>query len=198
MIGSNVAIITAYGNQLVCRGKIIDKVNNIILVHMFTSIQYLEQDVIILEYSYSKETFIYSGHITALHEHAMTISNIKIISKSERRHNPRININDKALLVSYLLEKDYIISLGNISTSGLLFTSGTEFSTNDRLSVQMPLETKEKQFIITGQAEIVRQYKNENLNTYGCKFKNMSDDNRQSLYDFIKLKKPQFFQKNVS
>ena len=195
MVGSRCTVMR--NNAVLCHGQIADMVKNQAIIRVITPIQFLEQPVLIYEFTFSHEVFIYAADIVAYDSSTLTAMNMKLLSNSERRKSERFIINSQALMVSQSLGLDFTATIVDISQSGVQFASDYNLSLSDTVSLQLPMKIDSNLEILTANADIVRCGMHDNKFHYGCHFRELSERDDFTMRKFLERHQSNFFRKNI-
>lgn len=187
MIGFKTIILDTH-NSLISHGEIVDHIDNTLRIHPLMPLHHITDKVDIIITSSSNEIAVYEGYLSAISEHSLTITSLKLITEHERRKHQRVNTNLQSVIISRFKHMDFVANIENLSETGVLFRSDENLAINDIISFQFPVKINTEMMIFSGRGEIIRMPKLDNDDSfrYGCKFNDVKYSDHNILKTFIK------------
>ena len=196
IVGSHVIIKIRKTHELVATGLVIDKTGNILTVRTFNAIFAMDYDVEMSIKSFSDEFYLCRGHVVAIDNKTLMISNVEITSENDRRRAERVEFKSDIILVSSFIRDDLTGKMKNISESGFLFKTDASLPHSDKLMLQLPIINKNKIDIIAAEAKIVRS----SNSYYGCAFTDIETYHKDKIRKIVAERsfRTEFFKKRIS
>lgn len=128
---------------------------------------------------------VYEGTVVSYDDSAVVLTELRLLTGVERRRDERVtSVIPSAISVPGA--ENINATIMNISISGVLLKSNSEFNVHDKVKLRFSLSSSSGLGIYEGEGEIVRFAGDvHNSHQYGVRFTDAKDDNYKNVQQYV-------------